>query len=154
MCLTLKCIPTASVFLLLFFFPDLFPAPSWSSFLEQNILKKEPEKKCLLEFKNKRRSRTKCTYCIHWCMSLHNVWAVICSGMTWKSLFGQMITGLPVSIKTQDSDFTWERSLSNVAEIVLRISCAGKKEDTFHTLYHYHYSCLTYGTRIFFPFFS
>lgn len=93
-----------------------------------NILQRNLIKNLCWEFKNKRRSRTKCAYCIHWWMSLHNVWAVICSGMAWKSLFGQMITGLPVSIKTQDSDFTWEWSLSNVAEIFWRISCAEKKK--------------------------
>lgn len=62
------------------------------------------------------------THCIHWCISSQRVFGVISSGVAVTSLFGHIIIGLSQTVKTQDSDFTWERRVANVPEITLCIS--------------------------------
>lgn len=96
---------------------------------EINTFKKNPKFKqpeTMLRKSRWQRSKIKGPYCIHWWRELHNIRGVICSGIVWKSLFGQMITGLPVTIKTQDSHFSSEWSFSNVSAICLCISWAEK----------------------------
>lgn len=68
-------------------------------------------------------------------MSSHNVSGVISSGVALKALFGQMITGLSQTVRTQDSDFTWECSVSNVLEITLCMSSAERRQ-TKVVIYH------------------
>lgn len=70
-------------------------------------------------------------------MSSHNVFGVISLGVAWKPLFGQMITGLSQTVTTQDSDFTWEWSVSNVPEISLCMSSAERRQ-TIVVIYHYY----------------
>lgn len=62
---------------------------------------------------------TKHAYCIHWCSSSHTVFGVISSGVAWTPPFGQITTGLWQTVRAQESDLTWERSVSNVLEMSL-----------------------------------
>lgn len=68
------------------------------------------------------------SYSIHLCRSSHNVFGVMSSGVTQKPLLGQIVTGLSQTVRTQDSDFTWEWSISNVLEISLCMSTAERRQ--------------------------
>ena len=74
---------------------------SWNK--QKHSFENKWKKGSWFHIKRERFKRT--TYCIHWCISALTL------------LFGQIITGLSQTVRTQDSDFTLERRVSNVLEM-------------------------------------